>query len=101
MERSLGTLLENDSLDDQFFLDISPDGKHMATGGYNRSGHVLDINATTNTVVNTVFGAERDSQAGKLRVYGKAKRLVNANPSVGIETKVDLKKRVNLGCWAP
>ena len=61
MERNLNNLLENDSLDDQFFLDISPDGKHMATGGYNKSGHVLDISATSNTVVNTQFGAERDS----------------------------------------
>ena len=81
MERNLGTLLENDSLDDQFFLDMSPDGKHMATGGYNKSGHVLDANATTNTVISTQFGAERDSPAGKLRVYGKAKRLLNANPN--------------------
>ena len=61
MERNLGNLLENDSLDDHFFLDVSPDGKYMATDGYNKSGHVLDCNATTNTVVNTVFGSDRDS----------------------------------------
>ena len=101
MERNLGVLLDNDSLEDQFFLDVSPDGKYMATGAYNKSGHVLDINATTNTVINTVFGSDRNSQAGKLKVYGKAKRLVNSNTAGGLELKVDLKKRVNMGCWAP
>ena len=85
MERNLGNLLENDSLDDNFFLDVSPDGKYLATGGYNKSGHVIDTSATTNTVVNTVFGADRDSTAGKLRIYSKAKRLVNANSAAGIE----------------
>ena len=102
MERNLGTLLENDSLDDQFFIDLSPDGKHIATGGYNRSGHVLDINTTTNTVIKTVFGADRDSKAGKLRVYGKAKRLVHvSNHNSGSVSRLDLKKRVGLGSWAP
>lgn len=101
MERNLPTLLDNDSLEDQFFLDVSPDGKYLATGAYNKCGHVIDLNATTNTVVNTIFGAERDSPAGKLKTYGKAKRLNTATAVSGIESKVDLKKRALLGCWAP
>lgn len=101
MERNLSTLLDNDNLDDQFFLDVTPDGKYMATGAYNRCGHIIDANAMTNTVVNTIFGAERDSTAGKLKTYNaKNKRLMNSS-STGIEAKIDLKKRVSLGCWAP
>lgn len=76
LERNLPTLMDQDCLDDQFFLDVTPDGKHMATGGYNRSAHVIDINATSNTVVPCNFGAPRDQAAGKLKVYNKAKRLV-------------------------
>jgi hypothetical protein len=48
----------------------------MATGGYNKSGHVIDINSTSNTVIPCNFGLNRDSAAGKLKVYNKAKRLV-------------------------
>jgi len=60
MERNLPQLLEHENLEDQFFLDISPDGKHFATGGYNRSGHVIDINSTTNTAISCLFRADRD-----------------------------------------
>jgi len=49
MEKNLANLMDSDSLDDQFFVDVSPDGKHMATGAYNKSGHVMDINATSNS----------------------------------------------------
>jgi len=102
MERNLSTLLDNDSLDDQFFLDLTPDGKYLATGAYNRCGHIIDANAMTNTVVNTIFGAERDSPAGKLKTYSaKNKRLMVPSTSTGIEARIDLKKRVSLGCWAP
>ena len=52
MERNLNQLSENDQLEDQFFIHASPDGKHIATGGYNRAGHVMDINATSNQTIN-------------------------------------------------
>lgn len=90
--------MEQDCLEDQFFLDVTPDGKHMATGGYNKSAHVMDINTTSNTVVPCTFGAARDQPAGKLKVYNKAKRLVTQTST---EAKVDMKKSVNLGCWCP
>ena len=98
MERNLTTLMDQDCLDDQFFLDVTPDGKHMATGGYNRSAHVIDVNATSNTIVTCNFGAARDQAAGKLKVYNKAKRLVTQAAN---EPKIDSKKSVNLGCWCP
>lgn len=60
MERNLTTLMDQDSLDDQFFIDVTPDGKHIATGGYNKSGHVIDINSTSNTVISCNFGAPKD-----------------------------------------
>lgn len=101
MERNLSNLLDNDSIDDQFFLDLSPDSKYLATGAYSRCAHVIDANAMTNTVVNTMFGAERDSPAGRLKTYGKSKRLMSSNATGGAETKVDLKKRISLGSWAP
>lgn len=99
LERNLASLMDQDCLDDQFFMDVTPDGKHIATGGYNKSAHVIDINATTNTVVPCNFGASRDSTAGKLKVYNKnTKRLVTQS---NLETKLDAKKSVNLGCWCP
>lgn len=70
----------------------------MATGGYNRSAHVIDVNATSNTVVTCNFGATRDSAAGKLKVYNKAKRLVT---QANTDQKLDMKKAVSLGCWCP
>ena len=71
MERNLGRLLENDNLDDRFFMDISPDCKYIATGAYDRSGHILDVNASTNLAVKTRFGADRGTPAGILKLYDK------------------------------
>lgn len=50
-ERNLTNLMESNCLDDSFFMDVSPDGHHIATGAYNKSGHILDINATTNSTI--------------------------------------------------
>ena len=55
-ERNLVRLYENENINDSFFADVSPDGRHIATGAYNKSGHVMDINATTNTSIMCVFG---------------------------------------------
>jgi WD40 repeat protein len=60
LERNLVSLMEHECLDDQFFCDVTQDGKHIATGGYNKSAHVLDINTTCNTVIPCTFGAPRD-----------------------------------------
>ena len=55
MDKSLVTLYQNESLKDSFFTSVSPDGKHIATGAYNNAGHVLDIDATTNSSVTCNF----------------------------------------------
>lgn len=101
MERNLGRLLENDSLDDRFFMDISPDSKYIATGGYDRSGHVMDINASSNQVIKTRFGADRGTPAGLLKIYDKQKKPIGNNQKSSDVVSIDLNKRVNLGCWSP
>lgn len=55
MSSSLVNLFDNDCLEDQFFVDVSPDGKHIATGAYNKSGHVMDVNFTENRAINCRF----------------------------------------------
>ena len=98
IDSNLPQLDENDQLMDQFFIKCSPDGKHIATGGYNRAGHVLDINATTNQTIVCQFKQERDAVSGKLRVYNKLKRFISTTPE---NAKIEFKKRVQLGCWSP
>jgi uncharacterized protein YuzE len=58
-EKNLVNLMDSESLDDRFFLEVSPDGKHMATGAYNKSAHVIDINATTNSSIVCKFDQSR------------------------------------------
>ena len=42
-ERNLVRLYENENLNDSFFASVTSDGKHIATGAYNKSGHVMDL----------------------------------------------------------
>ena len=78
MSTQLIQLYDNDSLDDQFFVDVSPDGKHIATGAYNKSGHVMDLNFTENRQIACKFRQARDTQAGLLKLYNKNKKLISA-----------------------
>ena len=55
VERNLVRLYENENLNDSFFANVTPDGKHIATGAYNKSGHIIDINANTNTSITCNF----------------------------------------------
>lgn len=75
MEKNLTKLYEQDSLDDEFFLSLSPDSKHIVTGAYNKSAHVIDTNATTNQIVRCKFDASSGSNATRLKAYNKEKRL--------------------------
>ena len=114
MHTSLVNLFDNDCLDDQFFVDVSPDGKHIATGAYNKSGHVMDVNFTENRAINCRFKQNRDTPVGSLKVYSKNKKLISS-PTSPIPNKAsgkagstavdrggnDLRKRVQLGAWKP
>lgn len=45
----------------------------MVTGGYNKSAHVIDINATSNTSIQCNYNEKHGSKAGKLKVYSQQK----------------------------
>ena len=97
-------LFEQDSLDDQFFVDVSPDGKHIATGAYNKSGHVMDLHHTSNTSIVCKFNQSNGTPVGQLKAYNKNKKLISATTSKGAtqaSNTIDLRKRVQLGCWKP
>ena len=98
MERNLAVLVDQDCVSDSFFVDVSPDGKHIATGGYNKQGHVIDMNATTNTTITCNFGARRDAQVGKLKNYeGKQRKHVishSGSDLSSLSSRVDYKKKV-------
>lgn len=67
----LGTLYRNDALDDEFFLATTKDGKHMVTGGYDKSAHVMDLQATTNNQIQCKHNQLMGTQAGKLKVFNR------------------------------
>ena len=106
-------LLDNDQLDDRFFLSVSPNGKYFATGGYNKSGHVVDMNATMNSSIVCKFDQARDAAVGSLKVYGKNKRLIQGNNGIShspgaiaanssaLDKASELRKRVSMGAWKP
>ena len=106
-------LLDNDQLDDRFFLSVSPNGKYFATGGYNKSGHVVDMNATMNSSIVCKFDQARDAAVGSLKVYGKNKRLIQGNNGISNspgaiaayssahDKASELRKRVSMGAWKP
>lgn len=48
LQENLTALLDSGDIQDSFFCEASPDGKHFATGAYDKSAHILDINATAN-----------------------------------------------------
>lgn len=79
MERNLSQLSREDALDDEFFISLSPDGKYLATGGYNRAANVIDANATTNTTITCNHINTPGQQAGVLKAYNKQKRLISSS----------------------
>ena len=38
-----------------FFCEVSPDGKNIATGGFNYNAHVIDMDGTSNLTIPCVF----------------------------------------------
>jgi hypothetical protein len=79
MDRSLIQFDKEDALDDEFFTTLSPDGKHIVTGGYNKTAHVIDTNATMNTSIECKFNPESGHKTGQTSLYNKNKRIVGFN----------------------
>ena len=78
MSRNLPSLHKSEAFDDEFFMAVSQDGKHLATGGYDKSARVLDINATSNQAVVCKHNTKRSSPARKLKIYNKNKKLISS-----------------------
>ena len=96
MESSLADLYEHDNLSDKFFMDLTPSGKHLATGGYNKSCHVMDIHATTNQQIVCTFDEISSRSVGVTRNYKPNKRL----EKLGAEG-TNSHKQVGHGAWRP
>jgi|LakMenEpi03Aug12_release.lakeMendotaPanAssembly.Ray.scaffolds.fasta_scaffold351447_1 hypothetical protein len=78
----------------------------MVTGGYNKSAHVIDINATSNTSIQCNYNEKHGSKAGKLKVYSQQKETTLKSGLVvkkltSQTNQLDCRKQVTLGCWAP
>ena len=102
MTRNVDALYSNDALDDEFFLATSTDGKHVATGAYNKSANVIDAQATSNCQITCKFNAKFGSNAGKLRVYNGHKQLISSSTDVAKANgeKINSQKQVTLGAWS-
>ena len=98
-DTSLVELYERDNLSDKFFIGLSPSGKHLATGGYNKSFNVMDLHATTNQQIVCNFNDQcglSSKSVGVTRHY-KANKRLEKNTSVSINAS----KQVGVGCWRP
>lgn len=71
LTKNISQLQKDEALDDEFFLSLSHDGKHLATGSYDKSAHVIDTGLTTNTKITCRHKMKSRAQVGKLRIYNK------------------------------
>lgn len=67
------------------------------TGGYNKSGHIIDINAGHNVTIQANFDLKKDKPVGQIRKYNANKKL---SALEGHEAN-DFKKKILAGCWHP
>ncbi len=96
LERKLCNLYEEESIYDKFFLDISPCSNYMLTGGYNKSGHIIDTNMSTNVTFTTNFDMKPGKVVGKVRKYNDHKKLGPLDSS-----EPDFRKKALCGTWHP
>jgi hypothetical protein len=107
MDRSLAQFEQEEALDDEFFTSLSPDGKHIVTGGYNKTAHIVDTNATMNTSLECNFVTESGLKVGQTKLYNKNKRIIGLtsnNDDITFKksaNKIDSAKQVSLGAWSP
>lgn len=97
LEKNLVNLYEDDQIYDKFFMDISPSSNYMITGGYNKCGHIIDINGGSNVTLQTSFDLKKNKVVSQPRKYNTNKKL----PALDGQGTIDFKKKVQLGCWHP
>ena len=78
-------------------MDVSPNNDYILTGGYNKSGHVIDLGLSSNNTLEAKFDMKRGKPGGKIRKYGANKKL---QPLEG-QGNIDFKKKIMNGCWHP
>ena len=98
MKHSLNRLYDLDRMRDRFFLDVSPNGKHIATGAYDKSARVIDFDATSNTEVRCKLYQKEGSKSGSLKIYNRMKKLPDAQKNLDDSS---FNQRVSLGAWMP
>lgn len=77
MERNLSKLHTAGALDDDFFMSVSSDGKHVATGGYDRSANLMDTSATWNCTIPCRHKTRNGAPAGQVLKYNNRRQLCN------------------------
>jgi len=68
-EQQLLERYENESIYDNFDLQVSPDGKKVLTGGYRSEAHVIDFERRVNTTIKVHHMERRSMLAGVDRKY--------------------------------
>ena len=51
-------------------MDMSPCNNYILTGGYNKSGHIMDLSGSNNITFQANFDVKRGKIVGKVRKYG-------------------------------
>lgn len=78
-------------------MDVSPCNNYMLTGGYNKSGYVIDLGFGHNNTLDSKFEMKRGKPGGKLRKYAPNRKL----PALEGMGSIDFKKKVTAGSWHP
>lgn len=81
MEPNLTQLSQTNSYADEFFIKMSPDGRHALTGAYDKTAHVIDAQTTSNIAVKCSHNAKPGATTGTLKTYGQDKRLISCRGS--------------------
>lgn len=75
IERNLSKLHNSGAMDDEFFMTVSGDGKHVVTGGYDKSANLMDTNATWNCTIPCQHKTRSGAPVGQVLTYNKRRKL--------------------------
>lgn len=62
-------------------MSVSPCSNFILTGGYNKTGHILDIAGSYNESITANFDMKRGKTAGTTKKYNNNKKLAAADGS--------------------